>query len=279
MLVRCWGSRGATPVSGTEYNKYGGDTTCLEIRTKDDRVVIVDAGTGIRRLGNKLMAEERFSYDLFFTHAHWDHLMGFPFFKPIYHNETHIRMQGCPFAQQFVETMLTTVLGPPNFPVRYEDLKAKFIYEPECAARIEIGTLSVIPIPISHPNRGNGYKFIEDGVCFVFLTDNELGYPHGGGRSFREYRRFCEGADVLIHDAEFTPEEYENTRGWGHSVYHKALELALGAGVKRFGLFHMNQDRTDEAVDAMVQDCKRMVQAEGVDLDVFALGADMCFEV
>jgi phosphoribosyl 1,2-cyclic phosphodiesterase len=279
MFVRCWGSRGSIPVSGQEYARYGGDTTCLEIRTKDDRIVIVDAGTGIRRLGNRLIAEQRLTYDILFTHAHWDHLMGFPFFKPIYHEETRIRLQGCPFAQKFVESMISKVLAPPNFPVRYEDLKARFSYEPVCVERMEIGTLSAIPISLSHPNEGNGYKFVEDGGCFVFLTDNELDFQHPGGRSFEEYRRFCEGVDLLIHDAEFTPQEYENTRQWGHTVYTRALELAMEAGVKRLGLFHTNQDRTDEHVDAMVQACKRLVEEKSADLDVFAVGADMCFEV
>jgi len=279
MFVKCWGSRGSIPVSGKEYTKYGGDTTCLEIRTKDDRIVIVDAGTGIRRLGNRLMEEQRFEVDLLFTHAHWDHLMGFPFFKPIYHEGTSVRMQGCPFAQRFVETMINRVLSPPNFPVRYEDLKARFHYEPECAQSIEIGALRAIPIPLSHPNQGNGYRFVEDGASLVFLTDNELDFLHPGGRSFDDYRRFCEGADLLIHDAEFTPGEYENTRQWGHTVYLRALELAMESGAKRFGLFHINQDRTDDEVDAMVRTCRRIVEEEGSDLDVFAVAADLCFEV
>lgn len=279
MFIRCWGSRGSTPVSGREYNKYGGDTTCLEIRTRDDRIVIVDAGTGIRRLGNRLLEEKRFEYDLLFTHAHWDHLMGFPFFKPIYHEDTWIRTQGCPFAQKFVETMISRVLAPPNFPVRYEDLKARFTHEPVCPERIELGSVSAFPVALSHPNQGNGYKFFEDGGSFVFITDNELDFQHPGGRSFEEYRCFCEGADLLIHDAEFTAHEYESTREWGHSVYTRALDLALEAGVKRLGLFHTNQDRTDEQVDAMVQTCKHLVEEKGSALEVFAVAADMCFEV
>ena len=92
MIIKCWGSRGSTPVSGAEYIKYGGDTTCLEIRTKSDDIIIVDAGTGIRRLGNRLMDENRYKYNLLFTHSHWDHLMGFPFFKPLYEEKSEFRM-------------------------------------------------------------------------------------------------------------------------------------------------------------------------------------------
>ena len=98
MVITCWGSRGSIPVSGEEYNKYGGDTTCLEIRTKSDDIIIVDAGTGIRRLGNKLIDETRNTFNFLFTHAHWDHLMGLPFFKPLFEKETQIKTFRCPYS-------------------------------------------------------------------------------------------------------------------------------------------------------------------------------------
>ena len=279
MYIKCWGSRGSIPVSGKEYIKYGGDTTCIEIRTKDDRIIIVDAGTGIRRLGNRLIEEGRFSYDIIFTHAHWDHLMGFPFFKPLYLEETRIHMQGCPFAQKYVETMLSRVMSEPNFPVRYADIHARVRYEPACAERFEIGTVSVIPIRLSHPNQGSGYKFIEDDKTFVFITDNELDFTHLGGFPFKVYRAFSDGADLLIHDAEYTKEEYKLTKRWGHSIYTTALKLAINAKVKQFGLFHLNQDRTDKDVDQMVDKCRQMVTEQDSDLQCFAVGADMTFEL
>jgi phosphoribosyl 1,2-cyclic phosphodiesterase len=277
MYIKCWGSRGSIPVSGKEYIKYGGDTTCIEIRTKDDRLIIVDAGTGIRRLGNQLIEEGRYSYDIIFTHAHWDHLMGFPFFKPLYVKRTTIHMQGCPFAQKYVETMLTRVMSQPNFPVRYADVMARIRYEPACTTNFQIGTVTVEPIRLSHPNQGTGYKFIEDGKTFVFLTDNELDFTHRGGLSFDRYRAFSEGADLLMHDAEYTKEEYRFTKQWGHSVYTTALELALKAEVKQFGLFHLNQDRTDKEVDQMVDKCRKIIAKRNLQLKCFAVGADMSF--
>jgi ribonuclease BN (tRNA processing enzyme) len=277
MHIKCWGSRGSIPVSGKEYVKYGGDTTCIEIRTKDDRIIIVDAGTGIRRLGNRLIQEGRYDYDVIFTHAHWDHLMGFPFFKPLYHEQTRIHMQGCPFAQKYVQAMLTRVMSEPNFPVRYADVMARIRYEPACAERFEIGTVSVIPVRLSHSNQGSGYKFIENGKTFVFLTDNELGFTHRGGLPFPVYRAFSEGADLLVHDAEYTEEEYKDTRQWGHSTYTSALELAMGAKVKQLGLFHLNQDRTDEDVDQMVAECRKIIAERNADIECFAVGADMTF--
>ena len=279
MKIICWGSRGSIPVSGKEYIKYGGDTTCIEIRTKDDKVIIVDAGTGIRRLGIDLINEGRYSYDMIFTHAHWDHLMGFPFFSPIYDARTRIRLLGCPFAQKFVETMLGKVMSTPNFPVNYANIKARISYTPDCPAHFEIGTVSIIPIRLSHPNQGNGYKFIEDGRTFVFLTDNELDFQHPGGLPLEAYQKFSEGADILIHDGEYTEEDYKDTKQWGHSVYTTALELAINAGVKRFGLFHLNHGRTDQQVDEMVDKCCGIIAKKKSDLQCFAVGSDMTFSL
>lgn len=275
MQIICWGSRGSIPVSGKEYIKYGGDTTCLEIRTSDDRIIIIDAGTGIRRLGNKLVSEDSYEYDMIFTHAHWDHLMGFPFFKPLYFGQTNIHMQGCPFAQKFVETMLNKVMAPPNFPIQYNDIKANISFTPDCPMLLEIGSISIHPIPLSHPNQGNGYKFIEGDTSFVFLTDNELDFIHPGGCSFDAYRTFSKGADLLIHDGEFTEHEYKSTKKWGHSKFSTALELAIQADVKRFGLFHLNQDRSDDAMDRIIHECQEIIDKRRSNLECFAVGSDM----
>ena len=125
MIIRCWGARGSIPVSGKEFEKYGGDTTCIEIRTTDDEIVIVDAGTGIRRLGNRLKEEKSNHYHLIFTHSHWDHLLGFPFFKPIYFENTHIDVYGCRFAQRSIKNILANTMQPPFFPVKLDDIKAE----------------------------------------------------------------------------------------------------------------------------------------------------------
>lgn len=276
MEIKCWGSRGSIPVSGKEYLKYGGDTTCIEIRTKSDDIIIVDAGTGIRRLGNKLIQEERYQYYFIFTHSHWDHLMGFPFFMPLYSEHYDIRIQRCPF-QSKMKSILSKVMEPPNFPVKYSDLKAKIIYEEACPATFEIGSVSISSIPISHPNTGSGYKFIEDGKTFVFLTDNELGFIHPGGLKFQDYREFSSGADLLIHDAEYTPEEYKKEKEWGHSDYTDVLDLAIESGVKKLGLFHLNRERTDREMDKIVKICKQSIKEKGHSLECFAVGSDMTF--
>jgi phosphoribosyl 1,2-cyclic phosphodiesterase len=279
MLIRCWGSRGSIPVSGKEYIKYGGDTTCLEIRTRSDDIIIVDAGTGIRRLGNHLIREGRYQYNFLLTHGHWDHLMGFPFFKPLFLEHPEIHMHRGAFHKKFMESTFSKVMAPPNFPVRYSDLKARIVYEEGNPEKFEIGSVTVVPIRISHPNTGKGYKFIEGDKTFVFLTDNELGYVHPGGLGASDYFKFCEGVDLLIHDAEYTPKEYNLLVEWGHSSYVDALELAFKAGARQLGLFHLNQERTDAEVDEMVAACHTIIRERGKDLNCFAVGADMTFDL
>lgn len=279
MIIRCWGARGSIPVSGKDYLYYGGDTTCLEIRNEAGEIIIIDAGTGIRRLGNRLLAENRYHYAMLFTHAHWDHLMGFPFFKPIYREGTSISAFGCPFAQVSIKHMISSIMNAPHFPVNFEDIKTTVSYHESCDSMFALNSLTVTPIPLSHPNQGVGYKLRERGKCFVFLTDNELGYQHEGGLSYGEYVDFSAQAELLIHDAEYLDDDYQKTKTWGHSTYRQALQLALDAKVGRFGLFHHNQERSDQTIDEIVRDCRRIIREQGSSLECFAVHQDMEIEV
>ncbi len=271
MIIRCYGARGSIPVSGNQYLKYGGDTTCLEIRSRNDEIIIVDAGSGIRRLGNKLLGEQRYEYNIIFTHSHMDHILGFPFFKPIYNEKATINLMGCPTTQGDISKLLSRAMSAPLFPIQFDQLKAKINYTADCPISFRIDSIEISPINLSHPNMGMGYKFIEDERTFVFLTDNELGYRHRNGMTFGEYADFAKDADLLIHDAEYTPEEYKSVKTWGHSNYIDALNLALTARVKRFGLFHHNQDRSDADQDLIVQECRDIIKSKNRDMECFAL--------
>ena len=271
MIIRCYGARGSVPVSGEEYIKYGGDTTCLEIRTKNDEIIIVDAGSGIKRLGNRLLREGRLNYHVLFTHSHLDHIMGFPFFRPIYNENAAIHLMGCPTTQGNIRKLLSRAMSAPLFPVPFDALLAKIDYDVECHLSFHIDSIEIFPINLNHLNGGMGYKFVEDGKTFVFLTDNELDYKHRNGQTFEEYVTFSKDADLLIHDSEYTREEYEETRRWGHSTYLDALRLAREAKVKTFGLFHHNQNRIDAEQDAIVQKCRSINEENNIDMECFAL--------
>lgn len=279
MIIKCWGVRGSIPVSGKEYVRYGGDTTCLEIRTKEDNIIIIDAGSGIRRLGNRLVNENRYKYTLIFTHAHWDHILGFPFFRPLYIKGTYIDMFGCPFAQESIKNMISRTMDFPNFPVRFENVEAEISYHGICEERFSIDSMIVTPILLSHPNQGIGYKFVEDDKCFVFITDNELTFKHPGGLDYKDYLDFSSNVDLLIHDSEFTGEEYKKVKGWGHSAYNDALKLALEARVKKFGLSHHNQERTDAELEDIVQDCQNIIKRNKASLECFAAYQEMEIEL
>jgi ribonuclease BN (tRNA processing enzyme) len=173
--------------------------------------------------------------------------------------------------------MLTKIMSPPNFPVTYGDLLAHIAYSDGCPEKFQIDSVTVMPIDISHPGGGKGYKFIEEGRSFVFLTDHELGYTHPGGLPHESYLQFCAGADLLVLDAEFTGEEYGRHRSWGHSSYLDTLNLAMEAGVKQLALFHINQDRTDRAMDKIVEHCRRVVRESNAEVGILGACCDMTF--
>ena len=148
-------------------------------------------------------------------------------------------------------------------------------YHEAVKEKLHIDSVTVIPIPLSHPNGGFGYKFIEDDKCFIFLTDNELTFKHPGGLDYKDYADFSSRADLLMHDSEYTEEDYKIKKGWGHSVYKDSLRLAIEAKVKKFGLFHHNQERTDKDLDKIVGDCKRIIEHDKSNLKCFAVSEEM----
>lgn len=274
MIIRAWGSRGSIPVSGSEFLKYGGDTTCLEIRTKDNHTIIIDAGSGIRNLGKRLPENGGMNLSLLFTHVHVDHILGLPFFKPLYQPGARIDIYGCSFSSESMKDIITRSMAPPYFPILFDDVKADVTYHGPCRTGFALNGVEIYPIPLSHPNGGVGFKVVEGGKSFVFLTDNELTYRHPGGLEFDDYLTFTDGCDLLFHDAEFTETEYRNTRTWGHSVYKDALRLAMNSGVKQFGLFHHNQDRSDSQIDELVKNCREILRSRHMEMDVFGVSSE-----
>lgn len=272
MQVRCWGSRGSLPVSGPQYLKYGGDTTCVEVRSAGGHVVVIDAGTGIRALGNQLVERNIKNFDMVFTHVHRDHIMGFPFLSPLFQKGTTITIRGCAHGRRGFRDVLTGSLKAPYFPVGPEVFKARLSVRTITSPRFTVGSMLVRTIPLSHPNGGVGLRFEEHGKAFVFLTDNELANRHNGGLSFDEYAAFSHNADLLIHDAEYTAKDYRAHRFFGHSRYPDTVKLAVKAGARRLGLFHHNRERTDTEIDGIVEDARKIAEKRRSDVACFAIG-------
>jgi phosphoribosyl 1,2-cyclic phosphodiesterase len=284
MRIRIWGCRGSIPSPGSSTLRYGGNTACLEIRTSRGQIIVVDAGTGVRNLGNFLSQEfDRTQVRFFFTHSHWDHLAGFPFFQPAYSGSSSITFCSGPHAQDLLKSCLTEQMKAPFFPVDFKFLRAQFDFRCERPhgepGHCRLDGLEVCPVALSHPNGGYGYKFMEQGKTFVYLTDNELRFQHEGGLNREQYVEFCRGADLLFHDAQYTEEEYELTRGWGHSTFADATDLAIEAGVNRLGLFHHDPNRTDDDLDRQVEFCRERIRLAGSAMECLATAEGMLIEL
>jgi phosphoribosyl 1,2-cyclic phosphodiesterase len=284
MRIKIWGCRGSITTPGPTTQRYGGNSTCLEIRAATGQLLIIDAGSGVRLLGKNLIQEkDNTPIRFFFTHSHWDHLVGFPFFKPAYSDNSSITFCSGPHAQDSIKRYLTRQMEPPYFPVDFNLLKAKFdfhCHHPDGkSTRCLLDGLEVCPVPLNHPNGGYGYKFIEQGKTFLFLTDNELGFQHTGGLARKDYTKLSQGVDLLFHDAQHTAEEYTLTRGWGHSTFEDATDLAIEAGVKRLGLFHHDPDRTDDDLDQQVESCQERIRQAGSPVECFAVAEGMVIDL
>lgn len=284
MKIRIWGCRGSIPAPGPATLRYGGNSTCLEVRTAAGQILVIDAGSGLRNLGKELSREnEVLQVRFFFTHSHWDHLVGFPFFEPAYSSRSFITFCGGPHTQDSIRRYLSHQMEPPYFPVDFNLLRAGFDFRCERPngepGNCRLDGMEVSPIPLSHPNGGYGYKFIEQGKTFVFLTDNELGFQHEGGLNRGQYVALCREADLVLHDAQFTDDEYQQKRGWGHSTFRQSTDLAIAAGVRRLGLFHHDPDRTDEELDRQTEFCRQRIRLSGSPVECFAAAEGMVIEV
>ena len=284
MRIRVWGCRGSLTTPGPATLRYGGNSTCLEIRTPTGQVLVVDAGSGARNLGKALSREPDISEIRFlFSHSHSDHLVGFPFFEPAYSDRYSFTFCSGTHSHGAIKKYLSHQMEAPYFPVDFSRLRATFHFQCQRphneTGSCCLGGLQLLTAPLSHPNGGYGFRFMEAGKSFVFLTDNELGVQRDGGLSRDEYIGFCQGADLLFHDAQYTDEEYQSKRGWGHSTFADATDLAIEAGVTRLGLIHHDPDRTDDDLDHQVDVCRRRIGASAAVVECFAVAEGMTIDV
>ncbi|MGQ9688100.1 MAG: MBL fold metallo-hydrolase [Desulfobaccales bacterium] len=263
MDIRFWGTRGSIPAPGPLTLEFGGNTTCVEVVLNSGRRIIIDGGTGIRLLGEHLKtAVASTRLHLLLTHNHWDHLIGLPFFSPIYREDSEIQVDGWPLAFQAVKRVFDDHLGDGFFPVAFDQLRSNITFLNKIARTpLILDGVQIDAIPLNHPQGCLGFRFQEEGHTLVFITDNELGLD--GGYRFPEFVEFAREAELLIHDAQYLPEEMPAHRGWGHSTYEEAVRLALAAGVKNLLLTHHDPGRTDEQVRQIIRRARRQAAASG----------------
>ena len=256
--LRFWGVRGSIPSPGPATVRYGGHTTCVSVEVPGGPVVVFDAGTGIRPLGQALRGDGR-DVLLFLTHVHWDHVVGYPFFEPLYERGRTIRL--FPIGLGDPPRPLDDLFEPRHFPVAQERLGSPCGYVTEGADEV-LGAygLSVSALRVAHPGVTAGYRLEVAGRSVVFVPDNELG---ADGATRDAVVAFASGADVLIHDAQYLDDEIDDRQGWGHSSVGEACTLGADAGVGELVLFHHDPDRTDDALDAIGREAVSWMAARG----------------
>lgn len=272
MRVRCWGTRGSVPSPGPDTARYGGNTPCIEVRTPAGNLVILDAGSGLRPLGDSLAHGAVVTADLFLTHFHWDHIQGFPFFAPLYDASTTLRVHGAPPHGLDLAGLLREQMSPTFFPVPFDALAARISFH-----RIDRGVRSIADVdvscfPLRHPGATLGFRVRAGDATLAYLPDSELvggDYPvEPGWRA--ALVDFVRGADVLFHDAMYTEAEYPQREGWGHSTPAQAVALAEEAGVARLFLYHHAPARSDRQLDELVTRKRAELRRRGSMLQLFA---------
>jgi phosphoribosyl 1,2-cyclic phosphodiesterase len=303
MKIKFWGVRGSIPVPGRQTNRYGGNTSCVEVRAEGGPHIIVDAGTGIRRLGKELMqgpfGRGEGSAHLLISHTHWDHIQGMPFFAPLYQPGNRLYVYARQRDDVHLRAVFQSQTEDPYFPVPFDSVQADVAFrELVEGARFEIGPIKVACTRLNHPWIAMAYRFDHEGGSICYVTDTapfrdvllehefiaeppRVGAPLAPPiaaklRKMQEALvRLCEGADLVVYDTMFTPEEYRRQPHWGHSCPDDAIEICRAAGVRTLALYHHAPERSDDEVDAILAHYRKhtrrleiVAAAEGLELEV-----------
>lgn len=275
MELKFWGIRGSIAVPGKDTVIYGGNTPCIEVR-EGNNLVILDAGTGIRELGRCLASNGKINKDvqLLISHTHWDHLLGLPFFKPLFDNGYSVHIYLSCESEANIEEVIDALMHPYFFPVGKEVFSARVTYnsvDPDIP--LHFGEVQVESFRVNHSKGTLAYKLKHKGKTVVYMTDNEIRYEDTLSGTI-EYERlyeqnsgaieFCRGCDYLIHDSMYTLENYSDKRGWGHSNNHALALFSRLAEVKNLVLFHYDPDYSDAVVDEMLKNTRSILDGSNI---------------
>ena len=284
MQVRFWGTRGSIATPGPQTAEFGGNTSCVEVRTDAGDLFVLDCGTGARLLGDAVSDEGRRAVQghLLISHSHWDHIQGFPFFKPMFTPDSRLDVYAPRGGQRSLHDVLAGQMEFTYFPVELAQLPARIECHELGEGEHAIGGARIFAQYLHHPALTLGYRIEADGAAVVYLVDHEPyadalwrsdGVPgrlesilHDGDR---RHARFMLDADLVIHDAQYTPEERARRRGWGHSSYDYPVELAMATGVRQLALTHHDPTRNDAAVAQIERRAQALASSRRADFEVF----------
>jgi phosphoribosyl 1,2-cyclic phosphodiesterase len=255
MRVRVWGCRGSLAAPGPETVRYGGNTSCVEVRLSDERLVVIDAGTGIRGLGVALGADRPQRIDILLSHLHLDHIEGLGFFTPVWDPACEIHLWGPASPNHSLRERIATYFSPPLFPVHLDEIPARLEFHDVPETEWELGTAMVRGMPVTHPGPTLGYRVEEDGKVFSYISDHEPALGVDLSTASPEWVSgygLARGADVMFHDAQYTEDEYPHRVGWGHSSIAHTVAFGLLAKVRRLVMFHHDPLHSDDQLEAML---------------------------
>ena len=263
IIVDFWGVRGSVPSPGPTTTRYGGNTSCVSI-TADDKILILDAGTGIRNLGSTIISKPDLEIFVIVTHSHWDHIQGFPFFTPIYQPNRPVHMFPTLHKKNVVLASLIDQMDGAHFPITPDQVPSNFNFVTENPLEF-LGSngFHLEMVPMNHPGKAFGYKITIDDKIICYFTDNEIDPPYEKSIELNELTNQCRNADILIHDAQYTEDDMPLKHGWGHSLISQVTELGKSAEVKNLVYYHHDPERTDDFLDKELEKAAKTLKENG----------------
>ena len=263
--LKFWGVRGSIPTPGPQTVRFGGNTSCVEVRA-DGQIVVLDAGTGLRSLGVALGSEFRDrpqELTLLISHTHWDHIQGFPFFAPAYQPQNRVRVLGYEDARRGLQEALLGQMVAPYFPVALSEMLGSIVFEELKNTTFQVGPIRVSACRTNHPGACYGYRLDTSGGSICYVPDHETSAESSGSGN-EAVSKLIHDADIVILDSKYTVEEYREHAGWGHGCMDEVIRVAREARVKRLYLFHHDPSHDDEFLDRMLQRARRLTMGSGM---------------